>query len=71
MDQNLRNEIMKLSRVERILLVEEIWDTIAGENQGNDLPDELKKELEKRSKGFPVSESRTWEEIKAEFLKSA
>ena len=72
MEPNIANEIKKLSVAERILLVEEIWDSIARENEAFDLTDSQKKELERRSQSFSSNPAlgRSWEEIKAEFLKS-
>lgn len=72
MASNLANEIKKLSVAERILLVEEIWDSIARENEAFELTDSQKKELERRSQSFSTNPTlgRSWEEIKAEFLKS-
>jgi putative addiction module component (TIGR02574 family) len=68
MDSNLTNQIKKLSIADRIVLVEEIWDSIAEENEAFELTESQKEELDRRSKSF--STGRTWEEIKAEFLKS-
>lgn len=72
MSSNLANEIKKLSVAERILLVEEIWDSIARENEAFELSDSQKKELERRSQSFSSNPTlgRSWEEIKAEFLRS-
>ena len=70
MPSNITNEIKKLSIAERILLVEEIWDSIARENEAFELTSAQKKELDKRSESFATSPSqgRSWEDIKAEFL---
>jgi len=68
MQSNLTKQIKKLSIAERIILVEEIWDSIAKENEAFKLSKEQKKELDRRSRTF--SQGRTWEEIKTEFLKS-
>jgi putative addiction module component (TIGR02574 family) len=65
---NLAKQIKKLSLPERILLVEEIWDGIARDNESFELTPSQKEELDRRSKSF--SQGRAWEEIKAEFLKS-
>ena len=46
MHQNLNNEIGKLSIPERILLVEDIWDSIAKENEAFELTQSQKDELE-------------------------
>ncbi len=61
-----------LSIPDRIRLVEEIWDTIAEENEAFELTDAHKRELDRRVewvRNNPV-QGRTWDEIKAEFLKS-
>ena len=68
MQSDLTREIKKLSVAERILLVEEIWDSIARENEAFELSQSQKEELDRRSQTF--SSGRTWEEIKSEFMKS-
>lgn len=70
MIDELRNEIKRLSISERILLVEEIWDSIADENESFQLSQAQKEELEKRSESFAKTKDlgRSWEEIKKEFL---
>jgi putative addiction module component (TIGR02574 family) len=68
MPSDLASRIKKLSIAERILLVEEIWDSIAKENEAFKLSKRQKAELDRRSKSF--TQGRTWEEIKAEFLNS-
>ncbi len=65
MSSDLAKQIKKLSLAERILLVEEIWDSIARENEAFELTKAQKEELDRRSQSF--SQGRTWEEIKAEF----
>jgi putative addiction module component (TIGR02574 family) len=67
MSSDLEKQIKKLSVADRILLVEDIWGSIARENEAFDPSKAQKEELDKRSKSF--SQGRTWEEIKAEFLK--
>ena len=67
MESDIAKEITKLSIAERILLVEEIWDSIARENEAFELSKAQKEELDRRSQSF--SQGRRWEEIKAEFLK--
>ena len=72
MQSELTEAAKKLSIPDRILLVEEIWDTIAEENQAFELTDTQKRELDRRlesTRGNP-GKGRTWEEIKAEFMKS-
>jgi putative addiction module component (TIGR02574 family) len=70
MSESLTNEIQKLTIPERILLVEEIWDGIARENEAFELSLNQRAELDRRSGSFASSGGRTWEEIKAEFLKA-
>ena len=72
MQSELTEKAKRLSIPDRILLVEEIWDTIAEENQAFDLSDAQKRELDRRlesAKSNP-GQGRTWEQIKAEFMKS-
>ena len=72
MNSDLAKEIKKLSIPERILLVEEIWDDIARESEGFELSQSQRDELERRLESFAKNtpQGRTWEEIRAEFLKS-
>jgi putative addiction module component (TIGR02574 family) len=75
MQSELTEQAKKLSIPDRILLVEEIWDTIAEENQAFELTDAQKQELDRRleSAGNKAEQGRivgrTWDEIKAEFMK--
>jgi len=70
MIDELRNQINKLNVSEKILLVEEIWDSIAIEEQSFDLNDSQKKIVKERSNSFKANPSigRKWEEIRDEFL---
>ena len=72
MQSELTEQAKKLSIADRILLVEEIWDTIAEENQAFELTDAQKLELDRRLESVRNSpgQGRTWDEIKAEFMKS-
>lgn len=72
MPMELTKQARILSIPERIRLVEEIWDTIAEENESFELTDAQKRELDRRlewAKANP-GKGRTWEEIKAEFMRS-
>jgi putative addiction module component (TIGR02574 family) len=53
-------------------LVEEIWDSIAAENGAFELTDAQKRELDRRLGSIKNAQQpgRTWDEIKAEFMKS-
>jgi len=44
----LRDEILRLSANERLQLVEEIWDSLAGEPDSIPVPDWHKAELDRR-----------------------
>ena len=72
MQSELTEQAKKLSISDRILLVEEIWDTIAEENQAFELTDAQKRELDRRLESARTSpgQGRTWDEVKAEFMKS-
>lgn len=70
MQNDLTEQAKKLSLPDRILLVEEIWNTIADEKQAFDLTDAQKRELDRRleSARSNPSQGRTWDQIKAEFM---
>jgi putative addiction module component (TIGR02574 family) len=60
------SEIKKLSVAERILIVEEIWDSIVGEQELVSLTDAQKMELDRRISLCDRSpdEGKSWEKIK-------
>jgi len=70
MSSNLTDEAKKLSVAERIVLVEEIWDSIAEDNGCFELSESQKEEIDRRLASFQAnpSQGRSWDEIKAEFL---
>ena len=72
MSSNLTEQAKKLSIAERLALVQEIWDSIAEDNEYFELTDEQRQELDRRLESFRAnpSQGRTWDEIKAEFLNS-
>ncbi|HKP82410.1 MAG TPA: addiction module protein [Pyrinomonadaceae bacterium] len=72
MAMELTKQAKNLSIPERIRLVEEIWDTIAEENESFELTDAQKRELDRRleSARNNPGQGRTWDEIKAEFMNS-
>jgi putative addiction module component (TIGR02574 family) len=72
MQSELTEQAKKLSIPDRIILIEEIWDTIAEENQAFELTDAQKRELDRRLESVRANpgQGRTWDEIKAEFMKS-
>jgi putative addiction module component (TIGR02574 family) len=72
MAMELTKQAKNLSIPDRIRLVEEIWDTIAEEHEAFELTDAQKLELDRRleSARNNPGQGRTWDEIKAEFMKS-
>ncbi len=59
--------LFKLGRVERIQLVEDLWDSIAEEDTQLPISDWKRDELRRRRQKFmqnPAS-GRTWEQVKA------
>lgn len=72
MSTNLSEEARKLSVSERIVLVEEIWVSIAEDNGCFELTEQQKEELDARIASLQAnsSQARTWDEIKAEYFKA-
>lgn len=70
MNEEFRTQINNLSVSEKILLVEEIWDSIARQEMSFDLTDSQKKMVKERSNSFKINPElgRSWEEIRDEFL---
>lgn len=70
MNDELRNQINKLNVSERILLVEEIWDSIASEEQSFDLTDSQKNIVSNRSDELRENPSigRKWDVIRDQSL---
>ena len=70
MEANIKSQIKSLSVSERILLAEEIWDSIAEENSAFELTPAQKEELDKRLALVQknANTTRSWEEIKADFI---
>jgi putative addiction module component (TIGR02574 family) len=59
-------EIKKLSVAERILLVEEIWDSIVAEQESLELTEAQRQELDRRLESYQSSPEvgSSWEEVK-------
>ena len=72
MAMELTEQAKNLSISDRIRLVEEIWDTIAEENEAFELTEAQKRELDRRIESARSNprQGRTWDEIKAEFMNS-
>ena len=50
--EEIKKEVNRLSLAEKILLIEDLWDSIALSNSELPLPDWQKSELEKRYKSY-------------------
>lgn len=66
-------EIRKLSVEERILLVEDIWDSIVDDTVNFDLDADQKKELDRRIDKYEKGEGKvfSWAEIRLRVQNSA
>ena len=62
--------IKELSIEERILLIEEIWDSIEAEQEMLELTEEQKSELDRRLESYRKNpgESVTWESVKSRLM---
>ena len=65
-----RLKIKDLSIEERIVLVEEIWDSIVAEEEMPELTEEQKAELDRRLESYreDPNESVSWETVKTRLL---
>lgn len=61
-------DIQELSQSERILLAEELWDSVADNQDSLEITGTQKKVLEERLKAYKRSpnEGLSWEEVKKE-----
>ena len=62
----LRAELEQLSPAERLLLAEELWDSIAEDMHGQELSPELKAELDRRLVAYQKNPEAVtaWAEVK-------
>ena len=58
-------EILEMSVVERLRIVEDIWDSIAADSKDLKISDELRLELDRRLEAYESSPAAgvTWEEL--------
>ena len=68
--ERLNVRVHDLSIEERILLIEEIWDSIESEQEMPDLTEEQKAELDRRLESYRKNpdESLTWESVKSRLM---
>nr|VFK38110.1 MAG: putative addiction module component, TIGR02574 family [Candidatus Kentron sp. SD]VFK42848.1 MAG: putative addiction module component, TIGR02574 family [Candidatus Kentron sp. SD]VFK78659.1 MAG: putative addiction module component, TIGR02574 family [Candidatus Kentron sp. SD] len=71
-DQATIDEIKRLSIPEKVLIVEEIWDSIAKKNEYPEITGPQRIALIRRSDAYHSGsfEGRTWEEIKKDYWES-
>ena len=72
MSYMMTDMIKSLSLSEKILLVEELWDSIAENNEYPELTASQAAELNRRIDSFHADpqQGRTWEEIRNDFWRS-
>ena len=65
-------KIQELSQSERIILAQELWDSVAADQGAVEVSDEQKKLLDQRLKSFEISpdEGSSWSDVKSRILKS-
>ncbi|MFC1849885.1 addiction module protein [candidate division CSSED10-310 bacterium] len=70
MESSLTKEIKKLSIAERILLVEELWNSILSDQEKLRLTSEQKDELDARLQDYQNSpqEGSSWDDVKGRVI---
>jgi len=65
-ESEVAGEIRQLSVAERLLLVQEIWDSIAADQESLAVTEAQKEELDRRLKNYHASpgEGSPWDEVK-------
>jgi putative addiction module component (TIGR02574 family) len=65
-------DVLELSPAERILLVEEIWDSVASVPEAVEMTPEQREELDRRLEGYRADPGAgdPWEVVKARILGS-
>lgn len=64
---------LQLTQAERVLLVEDIWDSIAAEGEDLQLTEEMKAELDLRLEAYHKNPSAgsSWEEVRDRLLRKS
>lgn len=70
MDQTLIKELTQLSKNEKLLLVEALWDSIASDPDQLEVPEHHKNILEKRLQSFEEDKANgsSWDKIRKKYL---
>jgi len=64
----IKQEINKLNLAEKLLLIEDVWDSIAQSNSELPMPEWQKRELDKRYKEYKAGEQKLqdWQSVHEE-----
>ena len=70
MEKTLINELSRLNKNEKLLLVEALWDSIASDPEEVDVPDHHKSILEQRLKTLEEDKQSgsSWKEVRQKYL---
>jgi len=70
MEKTLINELSRLNKNEKLLLVEALWDSIASDPEEVDVPDHHKSILEQRLKTLEEDKKNgsSWKEVRQKYL---
>jgi len=70
MEKTLINELSKLNKNEKLLLVEALWDSIASDPEEVDVPDHHKSILEQRLQTLEEDKKNgsSWKEVRQKYL---
>ena len=70
MEKALINKLSQLSKNEKLLLVEALWDSIASDPDEVEVPDHHKPIIEKRLKTLEQDKATgsSWEEVRKKYL---
>ncbi|MCW9707656.1 addiction module protein [Fodinibius salsisoli] len=70
MEKTLINELSRLNKNEKLLLVEALWDSIASDPEEVEVPDHHKSILEQRLKTLEKDKKNgsSWKEIRQKYL---
>lgn len=70
MNENIYEELLKLSVHEKLELISELWDSITGDSYNVNLPKGHREILKSRLENFDkeTEEAKSWEEIRSKYL---
>ena len=70
MEETLIKELSRLNKNEKIMLVEALWDSIASDPEGVEVPEHHKNILEERLQTLDedTANGKPWNQIRSKFL---